>query len=407
MKNFKTIKWALISMAFYGTQLSAQKVEDLVPTPPMGWNSWNTFHTNIDEKMVMETADALVSSGMRDAGYVYLVLDDGWMAMERDREGNLVPDPKKFPRGMKFVADYVHSKGLKFGMYNCAGTLTCQKYPGTRGYEYQDARNYASWDIDFLKYDWCNTAGINAKEAYTTMSDALQKTGKPILFSICEWGVNKPWEWGKGVGQLWRTTEDIYQIFDSVHDEGTWNSLSVMHIADLQSNLRKYSGPGHWNDPDMLEVGNGMTYNEDKAHFALWSIMASPLIAGNDVRKMTKETIEILTNKEILAVNQDPLGIQGFRYLDKDGLQVWFKPLKNGDWAVCFVNRNTLAKTISFDWSKEKIVDEIYAHSLDKNSTYNLLDLWSKKNAGTTAKELKATIEPHGVLMYRLSKSAL
>lgn len=404
MKYLKVKNWTLMSIVVFCTQLNAQKLDDLVLTPPMGWNSWNTFHADIDEKMVMETADMLVSSGMKDAGYIYLVLDDGWMAMERDNQGNLVPDPKKFPHGIKAVADYMHSKGLKFGMYNCAGTLTCQKYPGTRGYEYQDARNYAAWDVDFLKYDWCNTAGINAKEAYTTMSDALKKTGRPIVFSICEWGVNKPWEWGEGVGQLWRTTEDIYQIFDSVHDEGTWNSLSVMHIADLQSNLRKYSGPGHWNDPDMLEVGNGMTYNEDKAHFSLWSMMAAPLIAGNDIRKMSKQTLEILTNRAVIDIDQDSLGIQGFRYLDKDGLQVWCKPLKNGDWAICFINRKTESKSISFDWSKENIVDAIFKHTLDNKDVYNLFDLWLKKRTGTTAKVLNETIAPHGVLMYRLSK---
>jgi alpha-galactosidase len=404
LKNRYIKKWALMSFAFFCAQLNAQKVDNLVLTPPMGWNSWNTFQVNINEKMVRETADMLVSSGMKDAGYVYLVLDDGWMTMERDNQGNLVPDPKKFPNGIKAVADYIHSKGLKFGMYNCAGTLTCQKYPGTRGYEYQDARNYAAWDVDFLKYDWCNTTGINAKEAYTTMSDALKKTGRPIVFSICEWGVNKPWEWGAGVGQMWRTTEDIYQIFDSVHDEGTWNSLSVMHIADLQANIRKYSGPGRWNDPDMLELGKGMTYNEDKSHFSLWSMMAAPLMAGNDIRNMSKQTLEILTNKEVLAIDQDPLGIQGFRYLDKDGLQVWCKPLNNGNWAICFINRNTAPKAISFDWKKENIVDDIFKYTLDKESVYNLFDVWSKKNAGTTAKELRATLEPHGVLMYRLSK---
>lgn len=395
----------LMAIIIFCTQLNAQKTDHLVLTPPMGWNSWNTFHTDINEKIVMETADIMVSSGMKDAGYIYLVLDDGWMAMERDNQGNLVPDPKKFPNGIKVVADYVHSKGLKFGLYNCAGILTCQKYPGTRGYEYQDARNYAAWEIDFLKYDWCFATGINAKEAYTTMSNALNKTGRPIVFSICEWGVNKPWEWGEGVGQLWRTTEDIYQIFDSVHDEGTWNSLSVMHIADLQSNLRKYSGPGHWNDPDMLEVGNGMTYDEDKAHFYLWSMMAAPLIAGNDIRKMSKQTLEILTNKEVLNIDQDELGIQGFRYLDKDGLQVWCKPLKNGDWAICFINRKTESKFVSFDWSKENIVDAIYKYTLDNKNVYNLFDVWSKKNTGTTSKILKETIAPHGVLMYRLSKA--
>ena len=214
------ICWILLVLL--ANNASAQKFEGLAPTPPMGWNSWNTFQTAINEKMIMEIADALVSSGMKEAGYSYLVLDDGWMAMERDSLGNLVPDPVKFPHGLKAVVDYVHAKGLKFGLYNCAGTLTCAKYPGTRGYEYQDARNYAAWNIDYLKFDWCNTNGINAKEAYTTMSKALHKAGHPMIFSLCEWGVNKPWQWGEPVGQLWRTTEDIYQVFDSVHNQGTW-----------------------------------------------------------------------------------------------------------------------------------------------------------------------------------------
>src|ERR1700733_6978686 len=192
----------------------AQKFEGLALTPPMGWNSWNTFQTKISEKLVMETADIMVSSGMKDAGYTYLVLDDGWMAMERDSKGDLVPDPKKFPNGMKTVVDYVHSKGLKFGLYNCAGTKTCGGYPGSRGYEYQDARLYASFGIDYLKYDWCNTDGLTAKEAYTTMSKALRAARRPVVFSLCEWGDNKPWEWASPVGELWRTTGDICPCFD-------------------------------------------------------------------------------------------------------------------------------------------------------------------------------------------------
>ena len=211
----------------------------------MGWNSWNTFQTNISDSLVRGIADVMVSSGMKDAGYTYLVLDDGWMAMERDKvTGNLVPDPKKFPNGMKVLVDYVHAKGLKFGLYNCAGTKTCAGYPGTRGYEYQDARFYASLGIDYLKFDWCYTDGINAKEAYNTMSKALKAAGRPIVFSLCEWGTNKPWEWAENVGELWRTTGDISALFDGDIDHGTWKQLGVMPIVDLQNGLKKICRPG-------------------------------------------------------------------------------------------------------------------------------------------------------------------
>lgn len=394
--------WILVLLV--ASNASAQKFEGLAPTPPMGWNSWNTFQTAINEKMIMEIADALVSSGMKDAGYRYLVLDDGWMAMERDSLGNLIPDPVKFPHGLKVVVDYVHAKGLKFGLYNCAGTLTCAKYPGTRGYEYQDARNYAAWNIDYLKFDWCNTNGINAKEAYTTMSKALRKAGHPMIFSLCEWGVNKPWQWGEPVGQLWRTTEDIYQVFDSVHNQGTWDALSVMRIADLQDTLRKYAGPDHWNDPDMLEVGNGMTYEEDKTHFSLWAMMAAPLMAGNDIRKMSPQTKEILTNKNIIAIDQDPLGIQGFKYADKDSLQVWFKPLQQGDWAVCFVNRGSHDRPVAFNWKQMPVVDPVFHYTLEKSIDYTLFNVWTGKQEGTTKKNLNVILKSHEVLLFRLKK---
>ncbi|RAJ87420.1 alpha-galactosidase [Chitinophaga dinghuensis] len=398
----KLMIW-MLALAFVQTA-SAQKFEGLAPTPPMGWNSWNTFQVEINEKMIMEMADELVKTGMKDAGYNYLVLDDGWMAMERDSLGNLVPDPKKFPHGLRAVVDYVHAKGLKFGMYNCAGTLTCAKYPGTRGYEYQDARNYAAWNIDYLKYDWCNTKGINAKEAYTTMSNALRKAGHPMIFSICEWGVNKPWEWGEPVGQLWRTTEDIWQVFDSVHSHGTWDALSVMRISDLQDTLRRYAGPDHWNDPDMLEVGNGMTLSEDRTHFSLWAMMAAPLMAGNDIRKMTPQTKEILTNKDVIAIDQDPLGIQGFKFSDKDSLQIWFKPLQKGDWAVCFLNRGSTEKKVSFNWQQTPVVDNIFHHTLDNKGRYTLYNVWSHKNEGTTEKVFNASVKSHDVVMFRLKK---
>jgi alpha-galactosidase len=403
MKKISFIFFILIMGA---AQISAQKFEGLAETPPMGWNSWNSFQTNINENMIKRIADVMVSSGMKDAGYKYLVLDDGWMAMKRDSiTGNLVPDPVKFPHGMKAVADYVHSKGLKFGLYNCAGTNTCQGYPGTRGYEYQDARLYASWGVDYFKYDWCNTKGINAKEAYTTMSKALRKAGRPIVFSVCEWGLNKPWEWATPIGHLWRTTDDIYPVFDSMHNYGTWSAYGVMKILDLQKGLRKYAGPGHWNDPDMLEVGNGMSVSEDRAHFSMWCMLAAPLITGNDLRKMSKETLDILINKDAISIDQDSLGIEGFKYSDKDSLEVWFKPLQNGNWAVCFLNRSNRERNIDFNW-KEKVITDVLSHiQLNANiNTYKIKDVWTKKNLGTTKRGLKAKVHTHDVLMLTLLK---
>ncbi len=380
-----------------------QKFEGLALTPPMGWNSWNTFQTKINDELVRQTADLFISTGMKDAGYTYIVLDDGWMAMERDSiTGDLVPDPKKFPNGMKALADYVHSRGLKFGLYNCVGTKTCAGYPGTRGYEYQDARLYASWGIDYLKFDFCNTQGINAKEAYTTMSKALRKAGHPIVFSLCEWGTNKPWEWAKDVGHLWRTTGDIGNVFDGIKKYATWHSNGVMTIVDMQDTLQKYAGPGHWNDPDMLEVGNGMTVSEDRTHFSIWCMLAAPLMAGNDIRKMTKETLAILSDKDAISVDQDALGIQAFKYSDKDSLQIWAKPLQNEGWAICFLNRSLHPQKISFDWQKENIKDNFSGTQL--SGVYKLYDVWAKKIIGATNKTLAATVPSHDVLMLKLSR---
>jgi len=383
------------------------KYEGLAMTPPMGWNSWNTFETNIDEKLVKETADIMVASGMAAAGYTYIVLDDGWMAKQRDMDGNLVADPIKFPSGMKALIDYVHAKGLKFGLYNCAGINTCAGYPGTRGYEYQDARFYANLNIDYLKYDWCNTEGITAKEAYTTMSNALKTAGKPIVFSLCEWGDNKPWEWAKPVGNLWRISGDIYPCFDCEfkHVEGNWSSWGFMKILEMRKDIRKFSGPDHWNDFDMLEVGDGMTNTEDKAHFTMWAMMASPLIAGNDFRKMSKETLAILTNKELIAVNQDKLGIQGFKYSAEDGLEVWVKPLSDNNWAITFVNRSDVTKKINFDWKKHNIKDVDFNLEVNFNATvYKIKNLWENKAIGNTKKTFVSNLASHDVITLKLSK---
>jgi alpha-galactosidase len=398
-------KIILVVLLLISARLFAQKFEDLAPTPPMGWNSWNTFQTNISEQLVKDIADVMVSSGMKDAGYKYLVLDDGWMAMQRNpKTGDLIPDPKKFPNGLKTVIDYVHSKGLKFGLYNCAGTKTCAGYPGTRGYEYQDARFYASLGIDYLKFDWCNTEGITAPEAYTTMSKALKAAGQPIVFSLCEWGNNKPWLWAAPVGELWRTTGDITAQFDGIKSYGNWHANGVMTIVDMQDTLRKYAGPNHWNDPDMLEVGNGLTDAENRTHFSLWAMLAAPLMSGNDLRKMSDQTRQVLTNKDVIAIDQDPLGIQGFKGRVEDSLQTWFKPLANGDWAVAFVNRSGKPKTMELNWISENVSDNLSGRQLNSATTYLVRDLWSKKNIGDTKKPLKSVIAPHDVLILRLTK---
>jgi alpha-galactosidase len=346
--------------------------------------------------------------GLKDAGYVYIVLDDGWMAMERDANGNLVPDPQKFPNGIKALADYVHSKGLKLGLYNCAGDKTCAGYPGSRGHEYQDALLYASWGIDFLKYDWCNTAKINAESAYITMRDALYKAGRPIVFSICEWGDNQPWQWGKSIGHQWRISGDITNCWDCELNHGSWSSWGVMKIVDMhiKKRLRQYSGPDAWNDLDMMEVGNGMTVYEDKSHFALWCMHASPLIMGNDLRNASKETLEILTNKDVIAVNQDPLGIEGFRFYSENDLEVWAKPLNNGEWAMLFLNRGNGVKKINFDWKFHERVEDamkgMEAHFV--KNTYRLRDLFAHREIGTTDQVLKIELKEHDVLMLKLTK---
>lgn len=401
----KKILFNALFLLVASIRLFAQKTDDLAQTPPMGWNSWNTFQTKIDEPLLKGMVDAYVSSGMRDAGYTYFVLDDGWMSMERDSNGNLVADPKKFPNGMKAFADYVHSKGMKFGIYNCAGTKTCAGYPGTRGYEYQDARLYASWGVDYLKYDWCNTDSLNPREAYITMSSALKATGRPIVFSLCEWGNHQPWLWAKGVGQLYRTTGDITASFVNNKNYGSWSALSVLSILDKQVNIRQYAGPGHWNDPDMLEVGNGMSVNEDRAHFSLWCMLAAPLMTGNDLRKMTEQTKGIFTNKEVIAVDQDPIGVEGFRYYSFDGLEIWIKPLSNGDLAVCFLNRSEKPQNINYEWMAHAIQDKLSNTDVDfAKTTYKLRDLWAKKDVGTTQKTFKQSIAAHDVVLLKLSK---
>ena len=395
------LSWLII---IFSTSAFSQKYENLALTPPMGWNSWNGFACNVDEDLIKKTADSLVSSGMKDAGYNYLVIDDCWHG-ERDANGFIQPNAQRFPSGMKALGDYIHAKGLKFGIYSDVGAKTCGGHPGSRGHEYQDAATYAGWGVDYLKYDWCNSEGLNAVGAYTTMRDALYATKRPIVFSICEWGDNKPWDWAKPVGHLWRTTGDITHCWDCEENHGSWSSWGIMRILDKQKGLRIHAAPGHWNDPDMLEVGNGMTTTEDRAHFSMWAMLAAPLIAGNDARNMSKETRAILTNKEVIAVDQDALGVQSFSAITEDGLEVWVKPLSNDGWAVCFLNRGNEVKTVNFDWKENFIKDDSFQRQLDaKKTTYKLRDLWAKKDMGDTNTALKTQIQPHDVVMFRLTK---
>jgi len=370
----------------------------LALTPPMGWNSWNTFRLNINEDLVKEVADVMVEKGFKDAGYEYVVIDDGWQ-IRRDEEGNIIADPEKFPSGIKALADYVHSKGLKFGLYSDAGSLTCGGFPGSLGYEYQDARQYAAWGVDYLKYDWCNTGDQSAPDSYTLMRNALLMADRPIVFSICEWGTAKPWLWARDVGHLWRTTFDIRPCWDCgqrTHSKGVLveNFIGFTKILDRQVGLESYAGPGHWNDPDMLEVGNGqLTYDENKAHFSLWSILAAPLMLGNDIRALKPEIHQILTNKEVIAVNQDPLGRQGRKVRDDGDYEVWSKELADGTRAVLLFNRSQQESEIAFAWPEIGYPARLSA---------TVRDLWLKKDLGKHKESYAAKVPSHGVVMLRL-----
>lgn len=392
-------KYFLIVIVFQVFQTYSQNIEELALTPPMGWNSWNKFGCNVSENLIMEMADAMVESGMRDAGYEYLVIDDCWQ-IGRDSLGNIVADPERFPNGMKTLVDYVHNKGLKFGIYSCAGSMTCQSRPGSRGYQFQDARTYAKWGVDYLKYDWCYNEGQKAEAAYKTMSDALKACGRPIVFSICEWGESEPWKWGKGIGHLWRTTADIRDCYQCTFD---WGGLGVLDIIDKQVDLFEYAGPGHWNDPDMLEVGNGgMTSDENKTHFSMWAMLAAPLMAGNDLRNLDKATAEILMNEEVIAIDQDSDGHQARKFMDMGEYEIWAKPLSNGEVAVCFLNRTNETWKLSYDWKKQTIY---FAKDINiQRNVYTVKDLWQHKIIGNTNEKLVKEIPSHGCLLVRLTR---
>ncbi|MFF3306158.1 NPCBM/NEW2 domain-containing protein [Streptomyces sp. NPDC002952] len=364
--------------------------DGLALTPPMGFNNWNSTgcRSEFNEDMVKGIADIFVAKGLKDAGYQYVNLDDCWALPTRDADGKLVPDPARFPNGIKAVADYVHSKGLKLGIYTSAGTRTCSNvgFPGALGHEYSDARQFADWGVDYLKYDNCNNQGVDAKTRYTTMRDALKATGRPIVYSICEWGENKPWEWASDVGHLWRTTGDI---------SDNWGSM--LSILKQNLPLAPHAGPGHWNDPDMLEVGNGgMTDTEYRSHFSMWSVMAAPLLIGSDLRTASDATFGILGNKEVIAVDQDPLGKQGTVLSSTGGRWVVGKEMKDGSRAVALFNETGSAQRIS---------TTARAVGLPEADAYTLRDLWQHRSYNT-AGTISATVPAHGTVLVRVSADA-
>ena len=353
----------------------------LALTPPMGWNDWNAYGCSVSEQLVEQTAQFMVTSGMKAAGYDYVNIDDCWLKAQRDANGNLVADPAKFPDGIAAVAAYVHALGLKLGIYEDDGTATCSGFPGSLGHEQQDASTFASWGVDYLKYDNCNNNG-NIEQSDQTMRDALAATGRPILYSLSEWGVNSPWLWGAQTANMWRTTGDISASFSSM-------------LANFHSNvqLAQYAGPGAWNDPDMLEVGNGMSTLEDESEFSLWAEMAAPLIAGTNLQTASAATMATLLNKNVIAVDQDPLGRQGTEVSASGGLDVLAKPLTGGAVAVVLFNENAAAATIS---------STAAAVGLPAASSYTLSDLWANTTASSTG-PISASVPAHGVVMYRVT----
>ncbi|XP_031378083.1 alpha-galactosidase-like [Punica granatum] len=354
-------------------------------TPQMGWNSWNHFNCNINEQLIKETADAIVSSGLAALGYQYVNLDDCWAELNRDSQGNMVPKAATFPSGIKALADYVHSKGLKLGTYSDAGTQTCSKtMPGSLGHEEQDAKTFAMWGIDYLKYDNCENTGTSPKERYPVMSKALQNSGRKIFFSLCEWGQEDPATWAPAVGNSWRTTGDI---------QDNWNSMTS--IADQNDQWASYARPGAWNDPDMLEVGNGgMTTEEYRSHFSIWALAKAPLLVGCDVRSMDSTTFDLLSNKEVISVNQDSLGVQG-KKVKKDGdLEVWAGPLTGNRVAVVLWNKGSSLANITAYWSDI---------GLQSSTVADAHDLWAHSTQSSLQGQISSQVASHACKMYVLT----
>jgi alpha-galactosidase len=364
----------------------------------MGWNSWNFFAGKVTDKDIRDTADLLVSTGMRDAGYVYVNIDDTWEG-KRDAQGRIQSN-EKFP-DMKALADYVHAKGLKLGIYSSPGPQTCARFEGSLGHEEQDAQTYADWGIDYLKYDLCSYGGVMRqqapddpvaqnklmREAYEKMHQAILKTGRPMVYSLCQYGDDSVWDWGPSVGaNLWRTTGDISANFDRM-------SL----IGRSQAGLAKFAGPGHWNDPDMLEVGNGrLTKDENVTHMTMWAMLAAPLIAGNNLTQMTPDVAAILMNKNVIAIDQDVLGKQGDRVYAEGPVEIWAKPLKDGSKAVAIFNFGETAS--------EMRGIRLHLKEMGFPGPVKARDVWAAKDLGTIRDDWKTTVPRHGVVLLVVKK---
>ena len=369
----------------------------------MGWNSWNAFGACIDEQIMRQTADALVATGLKDLGYTYVVLDDDWHG-GRDAQGYLYPHSDRFPSGIKALSDYIHSLGLKFGIYACAGTLTCGRQPGSYGYEQQDADRFAQWEVDLLKYDYC-FAPVNrhaAIERYTTMGKALQATGRPILYSICEWGVRSPWLWAKAAGgHLWRVAHDLMDQWDAPLNAR--QGIGILNALDEMAQIGAYSGPGGWNDPDMLIVGlrgggaipgGGCTDVEYRTHMTLWCLLAAPLILGCDLRDLDPATVVIIANPELIAINQDPLGCSGQRVVQRGAQEVWLKRLMAGQVAVALLNRGEMEGTIAVTPTEL---------ALDPAQSYQVRDVWTHQDLGELRETWTRVIPPHACDCFVMS----
>lgn len=374
----------------------------LASTPPMGWMTWNLYGENINEDIIKRIADAMDSTGMVAAGYKYLIIDDGWQG-GRDNRNNIIADKNKFPSGIKSLADYVHARGIKLGIYSDAAPLTCAGYTASLNFEEQDAKTFASWGIDYLKYDYCNAPpdSATAYERYAKMAQALAKSGREIVFGVCEWGGRKPWQWAASAGgQLWRTTGDIRDKWKAKPGE---YGEGIMDIVALNGGLTEFAGPGHWNDPDMLIVGLygakgpssdlggvGCNDKEYQSQMSLWSIMAAPLIATNDLTAMNDATRKILLNKEVIDINQDKAGKQAQRVLSNDEWDIFIKPLENGDLAVAILNK-----------SEEEHETKFETRALSINGEFIIRDLWLHKEVGKR-NSWKGKISSHETKLFRL-----
>lgn len=389
-----TISWAAVARAPQAFGVD----NGLAATPPMGWNSWNAFQLAIDEGKIRKMADFIADSGMKDEGYEYVVVDAGWKAKSRDAHGRLAADPGKFPSGMKALADYIHGKGLKFGIYTDAGSEDCDSgAPGSKDHDEIDAQTFAQWGVDYIKDDWCHTEGLDAKTEYGKMSRAIQSTGRPMVFSLCEWGDNRPWLWAASVANLWRTTGDGKPCWDcgkeTVVEKGGYPRGWTL-ILDAQVGLQRYAGPGHWNDPDLLLVGlPGLTVEEARAHFSLWAILAAPLMASCDLQHMSPAIAAIFNNKDVIAIDQDTLGKEGTRVSPAGEHEVWVRQLNGGGRAVVLFNRSSHAAVMSLSLKDA---------GLGSSAGLEARDVWTRRELNAHGDRYSMRVPSHGAAMIRI-----